>query len=90
MEIYLIQNTLFAWNTMKYQQNIVVPIEHILRNAALRNSAAKKMLYSLEVSMLVGIGEGGCGEEVKGVRLKENSLLTTDPYIMLPPYVSHF
>ena len=61
---------------MKYQQNIVVPIEHILRNAALRNSAAKKMLYSLEVSMLVGIGEGGCGEEVKGVRLKENSLLT--------------
>ena len=61
---------------MKYQQNIVVPIEHILRNAALRNSAAKKMLYSLEVSMLVGIGEGGCGEEIKGVRLKENSLLT--------------
>ena len=61
---------------MKYQQNIVVPIEHILRNAALRNSAAKKMLYSLELSMLVGIGEGGCGEEIKGVRLKENSLLT--------------
>ena len=26
--------------------------------------------------MLVGLGEGGCGEEIKGVRLKENSLLT--------------
>ena len=27
---------------MKYQQNIIVPIEHILRNAALRNSGVKK------------------------------------------------
>lgn len=64
---------------MKDQQKITVPIEHILRNAALRNSGVKKKLYLLELTMLVGLWEGGCGEEIEDVRLKENSLLTKVP-----------
>lgn len=33
----------------------------------------------LELSLLVGLGEGGCGEEIEDIRLKENSLLTKVP-----------
>lgn len=29
--------------------------------------------------MLVGLREGGCGEEIEDVRLKKNSLLTKVP-----------
>lgn len=52
-------------------------IEHILRNATLRNRVNKrngvnKSLYLLDLTMLVGLGEGDCEEEIEDVRQKEN------------------
>ena len=54
-------------------------IEHILRNATLRNRGVNKSLYLLDLTMLVGLGEGDCEEEIEDVRQKENSFLTKVP-----------
>lgn len=54
-------------------------IEHILRNATLRNSEVNKSLYLLDLTMLVGLEEGDCEEEIEDIRQKENSFLTKVP-----------